>query len=79
MRLKELNYIVELIRNHPGKYTPADVIKKLRLYAIETGSGDPGLAYARNYLSKAIKTNKICIRDRKTCFGVKIRNRCYPK
>ena len=79
MRLKELNYIVDLIRHHPGKYTPADVIKKLRLYVIESGSGDPGLAYARKYLSEAIKTNKICVRDGRTFFGIKLRNRCYPK
>jgi hypothetical protein len=79
MGLKPFNYIVELVTKHPGEYTPADLIKKLRLYAINIGAGDIGLANARNFFTDAIGADKICVRDETTCWGTKKRNRCYPK
>lgn len=78
MRNKEVNYIIDLVQQHPGEFTPTDVVKKIRLHMLNIKSEDPGLAFARQILAQAFRTKRIYVQDNRTCWGGYARNRCFP-
>lgn len=78
MKYDEIGYIVELVGNHPGRFTPTDVIKELRLHCISVGRKDPGLAKARRAFAKAVRTARISIGSKGSYFCLQCSDRCYP-
>jgi len=68
-------YIIDYVKNSPGRYSPEDIIKQIRSHGIDIGEDDPGLARARNIFFKILRDNKIIIKPKNSIFGY---DRCFP-
>lgn len=72
-------FILNLVSENPGKYSPDDLIREVRMHGIDSGQGDPGLVTARGYVEEAIMTGKINVHDKVLALGYSFGKRCYPK
>jgi len=70
MLSKPANYILFLVKEHPGKYKTDEIINELRQLPVQMGMEDPGRRTAAGFFDEMMKAGEVRVGPEKRCYPI---------